>query len=75
MPVITIEGPRISDLERKRQLMRQLTGAASRAFDLEEEKIIIILHEIAPECVATGGELKCDSHRAGEASTGQVPGA
>ena len=75
MPVITIEGPRICDLDKKRQLMQQLTGAASQAFGLEKEKIIIILHEISPECVATGGELKCDSHPAREASTGEASGA
>ena len=60
MPVITIEGPKIADLAKKRKLVRDLTDAASKAFALPKE-IIVILHETSPECVATGGELICDS--------------
>jgi 4-oxalocrotonate tautomerase family enzyme len=62
MPVITIEGPKIADLVKKRKLARALTAAASKAFALPKESIVIILHETSPECVATGGELICDRH-------------
>ena len=62
MPVITVEGPRITDFEKKRKLAREFTEAASEAFDLPKESIVIILHETSPECVATGGELICDRH-------------
>jgi 4-oxalocrotonate tautomerase len=62
MPVITVEGPRITDFEKKRKLARDFTEAASEAFDLPKESIVIILHETSPECVATGGELICDRH-------------
>jgi 4-oxalocrotonate tautomerase len=63
MPVITIEGPRIPDLDKKRKLVQEVTDAASKAFDLPKETMIMILHETSPECVASGGELICDRHR------------
>ena len=62
MPVITIEGPKIAELDKKRKLAQDVTDAASEAFALPKETIIIILHETSPECVATGGELICDRH-------------
>jgi 4-oxalocrotonate tautomerase len=64
MPVITVEGPPIADLDKKRRLARDFTEAASEAFGLPEETIVVILHETSPECVASGGELICDRHRA-----------
>lgn len=63
MPVITVEGPRITDLGKKRELAQDFTEAASRAFGLPKETIIVILHETDPECVASGGELLCDRQR------------
>lgn len=60
MPVITVEGPRIADLDKKRKLARDLTAAASQAFDLPKEAMVVILHETSPDCVASGGELICD---------------
>jgi len=72
MPVITIEGPRIADLANKRKLAQEITDAASKAFALPKETIVIILHETSPECVATGGELLCDRPGAGEEPSLQV---
>jgi 4-oxalocrotonate tautomerase len=72
MPVITIEGPKIADLANKRQLARDITDAASKAFALPKETIIVILHETSPECVASGGELLCDRPGAGEQASLQV---
>ena len=69
MPVITIEGPKIADMAKKRKLAEDLTNAASKAFALPKETIVIILHETSPECVATGGELLCDRH-GGESQPG-----
>ena len=62
MPVITFEGPWIVDLDKKRKLAQEVTDAASEAFALPKETMIIILHETSPECVACGGELICDCH-------------
>ena len=69
MPVIRVEGPRIADLTKRRKLARDFTQAASDAFGLPKEAIVIVLHEISPECVASGGELICDRRAAGGQST------
>ena len=63
MPIITVEGPKIPDLDTKRELARGLTEAASKAFSLPEDKIIVVLHEVSADCVATGGVLRCDHER------------
>ena len=72
MPVITVEGPRIPDLEKKCKLVQEFTKTASEVFGLGKEAIIVILHETSPECVATGGELICDRHASREPSAGQA---
>ena len=72
MPVITIEGPPIVDLANKRKLAQDITDAASKAFALPKETIVIILHETSPECVATGGELLCDRRGPDEQPSLQV---
>ena len=62
MPVITVEGPPIADRAKKRELARHFTEAASEAFGLPKETIVVILHETEPDCVASGGQLLCDRH-------------
>ena len=69
MPVVTIEGPRIAELAKRRKLTRDITEAASEAFGYPKETIMVILHEISPECVATGGELICDQRASARQST------
>ena len=60
MPIITLEGPKITDLNRRRKLIRELTDAAVKAYGLPQEKIIVILHENSREQVGVGGELLAD---------------
>jgi len=60
MPIITLEGPKIIDLERRRSLIRELTDAAVKAYGLPQEKIIVILHENSREQVGVAGELLAD---------------
>ena len=59
---IAPEGPRMTDLDRKRRLARDATGAASEASGLPKESIVLIVRETRPEGVASGGELICDRH-------------
>jgi 4-oxalocrotonate tautomerase len=66
MPVITVEGPPIRDRDKKRDLARHFTEAASEAFGLPRETIVVILHETEPDCVASGGQLLCDRPPASE---------
>jgi 4-oxalocrotonate tautomerase len=60
MPHISIDGPRIEDLNKKRQLAKDLTRAAVNAYGLPEETIVVIIKEIAPENVSVGGQLVLD---------------
>ncbi len=60
MPIITLEGPKIADLDRRRTFIRELTDAAVKAYDLPQEKIIVILHENTREQVGVGGKLLAD---------------
>ncbi len=60
MPVITMEGPPIADLDKKRQLTKTITQAAAELYSLPEQTIIILFKENAPENVSVGGELIVD---------------
>ncbi|HTX54493.1 MAG TPA: 4-oxalocrotonate tautomerase DmpI [Candidatus Baltobacteraceae bacterium] len=60
MPNISIDGPRIADLAKKRELVRTVTDAAVKAFGLPRQTIVILLKENPPENVAIGGELLVD---------------
>jgi 4-oxalocrotonate tautomerase len=60
MPIITLEGPVITDLEQRRRFIRELTDAAVKAYGLPQEKIVVILHENSREQVGVGGALLAD---------------
>ena len=60
MPNITIEGPVINAIDKKRILVREMTAAAVKAFGLPEQAIVIIIKENAPENVGVGGKLLAD---------------
>jgi 4-oxalocrotonate tautomerase family enzyme len=59
MPIIIFEGPAL-ETDKKRELIRGLTDAASSATGLAPEKIITILHENGPERIGFAGELLAD---------------
>ncbi len=63
MPNITVEGPPLKDIEVKRELVREVTDAAEKAFKLPREVIVVVIKENAPENVGVGGELIADRHR------------
>jgi 4-oxalocrotonate tautomerase len=63
MPIITIEGPEIKDLDTRRALVRELTDAAAKAYGLSREKMIVLIRESTPERVAVGGQLLVDLHK------------
>lgn len=60
MPHITLSGPRIESLDKKRELARSITTAAVKAYGLPEETIVVVIKENAPENVSVGGELIID---------------
>lgn len=60
MPIISVEGPKIADIETKRKFVAELTDSASRAFGMPREAMIVLLRENSPENVSVGGCLICD---------------
>ena len=60
MPNITVEGPAIKDLEKKRTLAKVITEAAVKAYGLPKEVIVVVIKENSPENVSVGGQLIID---------------
>jgi len=60
MPVISIEGPKVDDLEKKRKFVESVTKAAAELYSLPEESIVILLKENRQDNVAVGGKLLID---------------
>ena len=60
MPGIFFEGPRIRDIEKKRELVKAVTDAAVRAYGMPAEMMVVLIKENAPENVAIGGTLIID---------------
>jgi len=63
MPNITIEGPKIKDIEIKRSLVKELTDAAVKAYELPVQSIVVLIKENPPDNVGVGGELISDRIR------------
>lgn len=60
MPILTLEGPSIADIEVRRTLVSELTAAAAKAYAMPKDKIIVLIHENTPQQVAVGGTLIAD---------------
>lgn len=60
MPNITLDGPVIADLEKKRALVEALTVAAMDYYDLPRETFVVVIKENSPQHVAVGGVLIAD---------------
>ncbi len=60
MPTITVDGPAIADIEKRRALVAQLTDAAETAFGIDRAHIVVLLREHGPMNVGVGGKLLAD---------------
>ena len=60
MPNITIEGPKIEEIEKKRTLVKEITDAAVKFYGLPKEIIVVLIKDNAPENVGVGGQLISD---------------
>lgn len=60
MPNITLEGPIIKDLEKKRALVEAVTDAVQKYYGLPREAYVVVIKENGPENVAVGGILVAD---------------
>ena len=60
MPNISVEEPVIKDVGKKRILVQELTDAATKAYGLPKEAIVVLIKENSPENVGVGGKLIID---------------
>ncbi len=60
MPIISIDGPAVPDLDRKREFVKTVTDAAVALFDLPRQAIVVLFRENTPDNVGVGGELLID---------------
>lgn len=60
MPNISVEGPVLKDVEKKRALVQEMTDAATKAYGLPRETIVVLIKENTPENVGVGGKLIID---------------
>ena len=60
MPNITIDGPKLEDLDVKRILMKEITESIEKAYKIPKEHIIIVIKENRPDNVSVAGTLISD---------------
>jgi 4-oxalocrotonate tautomerase len=60
MPTATLEGPPIADLEAKRNLVKEITDALVKAYNMPKEVFTVVIKENSPNNVGVGGKLIID---------------
>jgi len=60
MPNVTIDGPKIKEVEVKRVLVKEVTDALEKAYKLRREALVVVIKENLPENVGVGGKLIID---------------
>jgi 4-oxalocrotonate tautomerase len=60
MPNITIEGPKLDDLDIKRILIKEITDSIEKAYKIPRDHIIVVFRAQSPEDVGIAGKLLLD---------------
>ncbi|MFW9895309.1 MAG: 4-oxalocrotonate tautomerase DmpI [Candidatus Thorarchaeota archaeon] len=60
MPNVIIDGPRIKDLDVKRNLVKEITDAMEKAYGISRNAYVVIIKENLAENVGVGGKLIVD---------------
>ena len=63
MPSVMIEGPKIEDVETKRELVKEITDALEKAYKIPREAYVVLIKENSPENVGVGGKLIIDKDK------------
>ena len=63
MPSVVINGPKIDDIEIKRELVKDITDALEKAYKLQREAYTVLIKENLPENVGSGGILIVDKYK------------
>lgn len=64
MPIIRVDGPKVTDLNKKREFVQNVTAAAAALYGLPAQAIIVLLQENSPDNVGVGGQLLADRQAA-----------
>jgi len=54
MPYITIAGPPIEEISKKRELVKSVTDVAAKVYGMPKQAIIVVIQENDPENVSSG---------------------
>jgi len=57
MPKVTIEGPKIDNLEIEKVLIEEIADVSEKAYSLPRQTYIVLIKENLPENVSVGGQL------------------
>ena len=60
MPIIRVDGPKVTDLNKKRKFVETVTDAAASLYALPKQAIVVLLQENSPDNVGVGGQLIID---------------
>jgi 4-oxalocrotonate tautomerase len=60
MPNITIDGPKLDDLDLKRTLIKEITDSIEKAYKIPRDHIVVIFRAQSPEDVGIAGKLLLD---------------
>jgi len=63
MPSVEVNGPKIDDIEIKRELVKDITDALEKAYKLRREAYTVLIKENSPENVGSGGILIVDKYK------------
>lgn len=61
MPIIFVEALEGRTLDQKRGLVKDMTAAVVKNFNVTPEQVTIVIREMKPEHLAKSGKLKSDS--------------
>ena len=60
MPIVTVEALAGRTIEQKRGLVKDITEAVVKNFDVGPEAVTILIHEVSRENLAKAGKLRID---------------
>ena len=63
MPIAMIEGPKIEDVKKKMELVKEITDALEKAYKIPREAYVVLIKENSPENVGVGGKLILDKDK------------
>jgi 4-oxalocrotonate tautomerase len=63
MPTITVDGPPIAELAKKRELVKGMTDVAAKVYGIPAQAMVVLIRENPAENVGVGGELIADRRK------------